>query len=184
MQQLVKTGQSAAADVDVSNVGQAAFQADPSARNLARAVSHYIQGDSEQALQDLDGAEAGANESSLTEITAARAHLQFELQHYEDAAASYARLAVLRPQDSDVRSSLGLCLQNLGRHTEAVETFRQALALGAKALEMQLAIGASLLHLNEPQEAREAFDAALARVPDSEAAMFGKAVALQMGWEF
>ncbi len=120
----------------------------------------------------------------MTEITAARAHLQFELQRYDDAAASYARLAALRPQDSDVRSSLGLCLQNLGRYAEAVESFRQALALGAKALEMQLAIGACLLHLNEPQEAREAFDAALARVPDNEAAMFGKAVALQMGWEF
>src|SRR5580658_8112373 len=145
MQQLVKTGQSAAADVEVSNAGQTAFQADPSSRNLARAVSHYIQGDSEQALEALEGAEAGANESSLTEITAARAHLQFELQRYDQAAANYARLAVLRPQDSDVRSSLGLCLQNLGRYTEAVENFRQALALGAKPLEMQLAVGACLL---------------------------------------
>ena len=106
------------------------FQPDPSSRNLARAVSHYIQGDSENALQALEGAEAGANESSLTEITAGRAHLLFELHRYEDAAASYARLAVLRPQDSDARSSLGLCLQNLGRHAEAVESFRVAVVTG------------------------------------------------------
>ena len=184
MEQIVKTNHSTPAPVEVPSAGPAPFQADLSSRNLARAVSLYIQGDSEHALEALNGAEAGSNESSLTEITAAKAHLQFELQRYEDAAASYTRLAALSPKDSDVRSSLGLCLQNLGRYAEAVESFRQALALGAKALEMQLAIGACLLHLNEPQEAREAFDAALSRVPDSEAAMFGKAVALQMGWEF
>src|SRR6202142_148928 len=99
MEQTVKTDKNMAADAGGLSAGPTAFPADPSSRNLARAVSHYIQGDSGRALQALEGAEAGANEGSLTEITAARANLQFELQRYEDAAASYARLAVLRPQD-------------------------------------------------------------------------------------
>ena len=83
MEQLVKTEQSvkneqnAVAGAPVFNGGQTALPADSSARNLARAVSHYIQGDSGRALQALEGAETGTNESSLTEIIAARAHLQF-----------------------------------------------------------------------------------------------------------
>src|ERR1700733_3622566 len=81
-----KLDQNMAAGAEVPGAGQTAFQPDPSSRNLARAVSHYIQGESGRALQALEGAEAGANESSLTEVTAARAHLQFELQRYEDAA--------------------------------------------------------------------------------------------------
>ncbi len=74
MEQLVKTSNGAASDAEVSFAGQIALQPDPSSRNLARAVSHYIQGESEKALQALEGADAGANESSLTEIAAARAH--------------------------------------------------------------------------------------------------------------
>src|ERR1700735_1824600 len=71
MEQIVQTRTQLAADAEVSIAGQTILQADPSSRNLARAVSHYIQGDSGRALQALEGAETGANENSLTEITAA-----------------------------------------------------------------------------------------------------------------
>src|SRR5260370_2319743 len=159
-------------------------EASSSLRRLARTVSLHMQGEREEALKVLDGAEADADASDLAEITAARAHIQLELNRHTEAAASYARLAEIRPDRADVRFHLGFCLQSLGRYAEAVESFRAALPRGAKQLDTQLAIGVCLLHLNKHQDAREAFDAALAQAPESEPALFGKAAARQMGCQF
>jgi tetratricopeptide (TPR) repeat protein len=164
-----KAGEGAIAEAEIHAEGPGdveAAEAGSSLRRLARAVSLHMKGEREEALKVLDGAEADADANDLAEITAARGHIQLELNRHEDAAASYARLAKIRPDSAEIRFSLGLCLQNLGRYAEAVESFRAALPLGGKQLDTQLAIGACLLHLNKQQEAREAFDAALVQAPE------------------
>ena len=72
MEQTVKTNHSTPAPVEVPSVGPAPFQGDPSSRNLARAVSLYIQGDSEHALEALAGAEAGIPTFAPVSVCATR----------------------------------------------------------------------------------------------------------------
>src|SRR5262249_12666089 len=127
--------------------GAGPVEADTSLQHLAHSVSLHLKGQREEALKALEGVETDDRET-LSEVNAARGHIQFELSRYEDALVSYSRLSETRPNDPEVRFSLGLCYQHLGRYNEALENFRSALNLGAKRVETQLAIGACLLHLN------------------------------------
>ena len=151
---------------------------DTSLRHLAVAVSLHLKDDRENALKSLAAAEACGGDQG--QINSARGHILFELGRFEDAARSYSRLCEIDPNNAEVRFLLGLCFHNLGRYSDALENFRATLRLDGKHLEAQLAAGTCLLHLNRHQEALEAYNAAQALAPESEAALFGQAVALQM----
>ncbi len=153
-------------------------------RSLAHAVSLHLKGEQEEALKELDRAEAYAQGGDLAEIHAARGHINSELGRFDIAAASYSQLSEQLPEDASTRYKLGLCLQHLGRYAEALDNFRTAISLGDRDLKTKLAAGACLLQLNDGKAAIEAFDTALTQTPDSEEALFGKAVGLQLLWEF
>src|SRR5271168_465386 len=85
-------------------------------RSLATAVSLHLKGEQEEALKELDRAEASAQGNDLAEIQAARGHINSELGRFDVAAASYSRLSELMPEDASTRYKLGLCLQHLGRY--------------------------------------------------------------------
>ena len=151
-------------------------------RHFAQAVTLHLRSDREGALAELDATEE--NGGDATQVNAARGHIQFELKRFEDAACSYSRLCEIDPQNSETRFLLGLCYHNLGHHAEALEAFRTVLKKNPAHLQAQLAAGTCLLNLNKHKEALEAFTSAQSLAPDSEAALFGQAVALQMGWSF
>ncbi len=50
--------------------------------------------------------------------------------------------------------------------------------------EAHLGLGICLLHQEKPEPAIACFDKVLARTPDHETALFGKAVSLQLLWKF
>src|SRR5579862_9103719 len=93
-----KTGDGAVAEVEIHPEALVATEAAGSSlRRLARAVSLHMKGEREEALKVLEGAEADSDANDLAEITAARGHIQLELNRHEEAAASYTRLAKIRP---------------------------------------------------------------------------------------
>ena len=64
---------------------------------LARAVTHHLAGQSENALSDLDVAVEGG--SRTAEVFAARGYLQLELGRFDEAWKSYSKALELKPGD-------------------------------------------------------------------------------------
>ena len=122
----------------VATVEPEAAGSNAALRSLALAVSLHLKGEREEALNELDRAEANATASDLPEIQAARGHINSELGRFDAAAVSFSRLSELLPEDAQTRYRLGLCLQHLGRHAEALEKFQAAMSLGDHELRTKL----------------------------------------------
>ena len=82
----------------------------PSARNiqiaLAKAVTHHLAGQSENALSDLDI--AIENGSRTAELFAARGYLQLELGRFEKAWQSYSKALELESGDPNMSFNAGI----------------------------------------------------------------------------
>src|SRR5260370_9155792 len=113
-----KTGEGAVAEIEIPAEGPGVAEGGSSLRRLARAVSLHMRGEREEALKVLEGAEVDADANELAEITAARGHIQLELNRHEDAAASYARLTKSRPEAAQIRFTRRLCFENLDPYTQ------------------------------------------------------------------
>src|SRR5882757_1821116 len=84
---------------------------------LAKAVTHHLAGQSENALNDLEVAVEGGNKAA--ELFAARGYLQLELGRFEEAWKNYSKALELKPDDPQISFNSGVALQNLGRAQEA-----------------------------------------------------------------
>ena len=157
-----------------SSNGNAAIQD----QALAKAVSLHLDGNREQALQELDLLleKGGAN----AEVWAARGHVQFELGQYDEAAESYAKLLELVPEHNTGRLHMALCLQNQGQWSEAAVRYQELVDNGGDSCDARLGLGNCLLHLSKPAEALEHYDKCAQEIPDDERVIFGKAVALHV----
>ena len=60
------------------------------------------------------------------EIFSAKAQIQFELEMYEEAAQSYAKLLSMHPRHANANLNLAVCLERLGRWQEAADFFEKA----------------------------------------------------------
>lgn len=149
---------------------------------LARAVVLHMNGDLHGALKALESAEqdGGAN----AEILAARGYVQMDLGDYEGAATSYAGLVGAQKGDAEAWFQWGYCLQKLSRPAEALEKFQQSVRLGSSWIETPLAIGICHLSLKQYKEAITALDECLAKDAKYRPAVYTKAVALHLTWNF
>src|SRR5687768_18478920 len=92
--------------------------------SLGRAVTLHLEGKLKEALRELDHAiERG---ESSAEIHSARGHIQFELEQFDDAAGSYTKLLELDPRHPTATFNLAVCLEKLGRWSQAGECFQRA----------------------------------------------------------
>src|SRR5580693_10812289 len=149
---------------------------------LARSVSLHLEGKRKEALRELNSAiEAG---EETTEVFAAKGHIQFELEQYDDAIKTYDRLLNLAPRHGTAHFNLGICYEKLGRWQEATDAFQKAVEADPQRADAQLGLGICLLHQEKPEPAITYFDKVLARHPDHETALFGKAVSQQLLWKF
>jgi tetratricopeptide (TPR) repeat protein len=83
-----------------------------------------------------------------------------------EAAASESRLTtVAAPADPEVLNNLGCTLDNAGRHLEAAQVYRQAIALDASFRAPHYNLGNSLSSLGLAAEAAESYRRALALDP-------------------
>lgn len=149
---------------------------------LARAVVLHMNGDLHGALKALESAEqdGGAN----SEILAARGYVQMDLGDYEGAAKSYAGLVGAQANDAEAWFQWGYCLQKLSRPADALEKFQQSVRLGSNWIETPLAIGICHLSLKQYKEAISALDECLVKDAKYRPAIYTKAVALHLTWNF
>src|ERR1700744_2190032 len=80
---------------------------------LARSVALHLEGKRKEALKELNTAIENGEETS--EVFAAKGHIQFELEQYDDAIKTYDRLLNLAPRHSTAHFNLGICYEKLGR---------------------------------------------------------------------
>lgn len=149
---------------------------------LAKAVSHHLRGNTEKALQEL-GQEPPVGPLSA-EILSARAHLHLEQQAFAEAAANFAMLLELQPENAAAEYHLAHCMQQQGLWEEAEKLFQSAAESEKYQFAAQLGAGICLLHLKRPEQALASFEACLGQIGDHEQALLGKAVALQLMWDF
>ena len=154
----------------------------PVSASLARAVSLHLEGKRKEALRELNTAIENGEQSA--DIYAAKGHIQFELEQYDDAIKTYEKLLGAAPQHPTANFNLGICYEKLGRWQEATDSFQKALEVDPQREEANLGWGICLLHQEKPEPAIACFDKVLASNPEHETALFGKAVSLQLLWKF
>ncbi|HEV2447164.1 MAG TPA: tetratricopeptide repeat protein, partial [Candidatus Sulfopaludibacter sp.] len=160
---------------DLSN-----FASDAKARptSLAQAVSLHLDGKLEQALEEIN--RALENQPASLELFSAKAQIQFELEQYEEAAKSYARVLSMNPRHAHANLNIAVCLERLGRWQESVEFFEKAVEAEPDRLEALLGLAVALLHVDKIDAAGERFGQVLSAEADHPTALFGKAVTLQL----
>src|SRR5580700_8626449 len=152
------------------------------AASLAKAVSLHMEGNLEDALAEINRVlETG--EGTL-EIYSAKAQIQFELEMYEEAAQSYAKLLSMHPKHANANLNLAVCLERLGRWQEAADFFEKAAEAQPDRLDARLGLGIAQLHLEKSDAAGDSFEHVLEQQPDNITALFGKAVTQQLQWNF
>src|ERR1700683_1121391 len=149
---------------------------------LGRSVALHLEGKRKEALRELNAAIENGEETA--EVFAAKGHVQFELEQYDDALKTYEKLLTVAPRHPTANFNLGICYEKLGRWQEASDAFGKALETDPQREEAQLGLGICLLHQEKPEPAITYFDKVLGRHPDHETALFGKAVWLQLLWKF
>ncbi len=152
------------------------------AASLAKAVSLHMEGKLDEALAEINRV-LETSEGTL-EVFSAKAQIQFELEMYEEAAQSYAKLLSMHPKHANANLNLAVCLERLGRWQEAADFFEKAAEAQPDRVDARLGLGIALLHLEKSDAAAENFEKVLEQQPDNATAQFGKAVTLQLQWNF
>ena len=145
---------------------------------LAKAVALHLEGKRKEALKELNSAIENGEETA--EVYAAKGHVQFELEQFDDALKTYEKLLGVAPRHPTANFNLGICYEKLGRWQEASDAFSKALETDPQREEAQLGLGICLLHQEKPEPAIVCFDKVLAHQPGHETATFGKAVSQQL----
>src|SRR5437899_2866221 len=120
--------------------------------SLARAVSLHMEGKPKEAVEEINRIiEAG---EETPELFSAKAQIQFELESYDDASKSYAKVLSVNPQHAAANFNMAICNDRLGRWQEAAEFFEKAVQADPGRTDARLGLGISLLHLDKAPAAR------------------------------
>ena len=150
---------------------------------LARSVSLHLEGKRKEALRELNtaienGEEYAGNVRRQGPHPVRAGAVRRRHQDLREAARRWRRATPRRTSTwaSATRSwAAGRKPPTPSRRRSEVDPQRE---------EAQLGLGICLLHQEKPEPAIACFDKVLARQPDHETALFGKAVSLQLLWKF
>jgi tetratricopeptide (TPR) repeat protein len=119
--------------------------------------------------------------SSVAARLLARARREWGQQQFEAAEQSLINVLRLAPDEPDAVRLLGMVVQRLGKHREAVEVFRRVLTMGLDDSDLRIGLGISLFEQGEVDEALTHFRQACKLEPASPSAWFnlGEALARQ-----
>ena len=98
------------------------------------------------------------------------ASLYLETDQLGKAEAHYLHVQKLNPRIPHAHFGLAVLQSRQKNHTQAVESFRKAIALGSKNPKVYAKMGLSLLALGKPKEAAEALQRALRLNPNDDEA--------------
>ncbi len=149
-----------------------------SSPSIVKAVSLHIEGRAAEAIAELKAAVEGGDRHPDVYLMLGQFH--FESEQWEQAADTYRRLVELDRQHATGSFNLGVCQHRIHAWVEAEASFRQSLANQPGRLEAHMGLGIACLQQQKGQAALEAFDRVLAKDKTSEAALFGRAAALQL----
>lgn len=103
------------------------------------------------------------------------AYREQQAGNYYGAVESYREALQLNPQYGDAWYNLATCVYNLGEYDLAVEYTNNALRYSRRTSEIQNLKGMALISLGRMDEAKETFNAILAKYPNDIDARFGLA---------
>src|SRR5580704_6158505 len=137
---------------------------------LAKVLALNMDGKTEQALREIrDAIDSGED---LPELAWTKAHLEFQLGHFENALQDYRKVLETQPNHKAANYNAALCLEKLKRYEEAGQGFRRAAELDPKLAEAILGVGASELHCNRPENALVSFEECLQAQPGNSRALY------------
>jgi len=143
-----------------------ATAADPNfAMAYAKLAEVYINvGEGHEAKSAIERAEqlAETEEIPLAERYQIHANAARVRDDHETAAASYAELAKLYPDDPDVQLGLGRALEDLGKLPEALQVYRHVVEVAPEYGEGHLSVGWVLIFSGRPDEAIKELESSLA----------------------
>jgi len=154
---------------------------------LAHAAVLHLEGKPEAALAELERALHGRgnlDRPARAAIHSAIGYLHFECRRFDRAAETYSLLLEIDPRYPAGCYNLALCLESLEQWHPAACQFAKALEAEPTSEDAQLGLGACRLRLGVSREALEIYERCLCQNPESGAARFGKAVALQLEKRF
>ena len=106
---------------------------------LAKALALNMDGKTEQALREVRDAIDGGED--LPELAWTKAHLEFQLGHFENALEDYRKVLEAQPSHKSATYNAALCLEKLKRYEEAIPAFRNAAQLDPLLAEAILGAG-------------------------------------------
>src|ERR1700676_1528304 len=121
--------------------------------SLSRAVSLHMEGKLKEALEEINRVLEAGDETP--ELFSAKAQIQFELEMFDDASKSYARVLSVNPKHPAANFNMAICHDRLGRWQEASEFFERAAHSDPGRIDAWLGLGISLLHLDKAPQAAE-----------------------------
>ena len=98
----------------------------------------------------------------------------------DDAVAHYQAYLVARPRDTAALNNLAVALLKLGRHSEAADQLRKAVARNPKNVDAYTNLGNALLQLHRYGEAEDAFRRVVSLKPSDLAARSSLGLALTL----
>lgn len=116
--------------------------------------------------------------SSVAARLLARARKEWGQQQFEAAERSLTSVLSLAPDELDAVRLLGMVVQRLGKHAQAIESFRRVLATCPDDSDLRIGLGISLFEQGETDEALTHFRRACELDPDSTSAWFNLGEAL------
>src|ERR1700694_4117042 len=84
---------------------------------LARAVSLHMEGKPKEALEEINRVLENGEETP--ELFSAKEKIQFELESFDDASKSYAKVLSVNPKHPAANFNMAVCHDRLGRWQEA-----------------------------------------------------------------
>src|SRR5579862_7063131 len=100
---------------------------------LAKVLGLNMDGKTEQALREIRDAIDGGDD--LPELAWTKAHLEFQLGHFENALGDYQKVLEGQSNHKAANYNAALCLEKLKRHEEAAAAFRKTAELDPKLIE-------------------------------------------------
>lgn len=136
-----------------------------------------------QLLESAPSIVASARRKPLIPFLALIRHLRgdqgrSEQAYYKEALNACNAALAREPADAQALRGLGIALEGLKRYEQALQAFRRQATLTTDALPV-IRAGDILLKLKRPQEARQAYEEALARDSQQASAAYGLGQALR-----
>ena len=108
------------------------------ADHYAAAVRHYLKGELDEALEDLEKAREAGKEP--TEVYTALAQIYLDRKKFSKAAEHYVQLLAIEPDNSAAQFNAGLALQATEKYEEAQSSFQTAIDLDPELADAYLGL--------------------------------------------